>query len=300
MNKQKTVAIIGAGESGLAAAKYALEYGLVPEIFDKSNTFGGLWGNSTAIYDGLNANISYFTMSYSDHNYPNRTSIIPSKKEVYKYFESYIEKFNLKKYLRLNTQVLHVQQDKTYNKWAVTSINLCDEQKTEVFDFLIIASGLHSRGKIPAFQNIENFKGTIIHSSQFKIDDDKFKSKKVVVIGASFSSSDLSSHLVGHASSVVNIFRRPYLIAKRLLHFKNENNEYNIRPIDACFHTRSYVLLKTKEEKINYYLKMFPDQLSLDENHPLHINPSEIEFPKISISDFYLDHVQKGLKKDNF
>jgi dimethylaniline monooxygenase (N-oxide forming) len=47
----KKVAIIGAGPAGLTSAKYALQYGLMPTLFEKSNQIGGLWSSNTAIWD---------------------------------------------------------------------------------------------------------------------------------------------------------------------------------------------------------------------------------------------------------
>ena len=43
MMNTKTVAIIGAGVSGLAAGKVLLEDGFDVTIFDRQNTLGGIW-----------------------------------------------------------------------------------------------------------------------------------------------------------------------------------------------------------------------------------------------------------------
>jgi len=61
MVSDKTVAIIGAGSSGSCAAKYCIENGLNPTIFEKSKYPGGLWASSgsiekqyrTAVWDGI-------------------------------------------------------------------------------------------------------------------------------------------------------------------------------------------------------------------------------------------------------
>jgi cation diffusion facilitator CzcD-associated flavoprotein CzcO len=37
------VAIIGSGASGLPAIRNALQYGVVPVVFEKSDDIGGLW-----------------------------------------------------------------------------------------------------------------------------------------------------------------------------------------------------------------------------------------------------------------
>jgi dimethylaniline monooxygenase (N-oxide forming) len=54
------VAIIGAGASGLASARRALEYGVEIVVFEASDHIGGIWvyseepaGSSSPIYDNL-------------------------------------------------------------------------------------------------------------------------------------------------------------------------------------------------------------------------------------------------------
>ena len=289
----KKYAIIGAGESGLAAAKYLKQKGITPVIFEKSFTFGGVWSPSSHAYEGLIANMSYYTMCFSDHYYPPNTPIIPKKTDVYEYLIDYVHKFGLDNLFRFNTKVTRVtlNDDKT---WTVVYETLNDHTKEEIFDYLIIATGLHGKPKIPNFENMNMYEGILMHSSQFLLNDERLKSKKVLLIGASFSSSDLSANLVGHASEIINVFRKPYFICKKLISIKNADNTFSIKPIDFIFHTRSSAGLSSNEERIKKYSCMFPEQIELDSSHPLHINLKEVEYPKISISDFYYDYVKEG------
>lgn len=84
-NKRERVAIIGSGPAGLVSAKYALEYGLVPTIFDRKNIPGGLWSAGTAIWDQMYTNVSKYSVSFSDFPWPESSSIIPSAKDVFNY-----------------------------------------------------------------------------------------------------------------------------------------------------------------------------------------------------------------------
>ena len=45
----RTVAVIGAGASGLTAVKACMEEGLVPTCFEKLDCVGGLWSYTSAI-----------------------------------------------------------------------------------------------------------------------------------------------------------------------------------------------------------------------------------------------------------
>jgi cation diffusion facilitator CzcD-associated flavoprotein CzcO len=83
----KTVAIIGAGPYGLAAAKHILDCGLTPFVFEKGNDIGGLWRPNTATWEGLHTNASIHVMTFADHPWPKEHSLFPSKDEVHAYIK---------------------------------------------------------------------------------------------------------------------------------------------------------------------------------------------------------------------
>ena len=98
-------------------------------------------------------------MQFSDHPHTYGPSIIPSFKDINAYVLSFIEKFKLDKIMRLSTQVNKCKYLPN-KKWEIHSVNLVtNESKVEVYDFLIVSSGLHSSPRIPKFENSENFKG---------------------------------------------------------------------------------------------------------------------------------------------
>ena len=181
----RRVAIIGAGPSGLTSAKYAIENGLVPTVFEKSNDICGLWSNTStnkAVWAGLYSNISYYTEQFSDHSWPKDSLIFPSANDIYNYLKSYAKKFSIENVTRLNNRIELVEKQED-NKWRINSIDLLKKQKkTEIFDFVMCASGLHSQPRIPIIENSDKFKGLQLHSSQFQLNDPLLKSKSVAVV----------------------------------------------------------------------------------------------------------------------
>ncbi len=105
----KEVAIIGAGMSGLAAAKYILECGMTPIVLEKENDLGGLWHPQTgAVWHSLRTNTSHFTCMFSDFPWKPGTQINPNQKEVFEYIKSYVAHFNLEPHIQFKTQVNNI------------------------------------------------------------------------------------------------------------------------------------------------------------------------------------------------
>ena len=69
---RRRVAVIGAGVSGLAAAKYLLDEGLEPVVFEQKSEIGGLWNYHEELPDGggvmyrsLRTNTSKQTLAFA-------------------------------------------------------------------------------------------------------------------------------------------------------------------------------------------------------------------------------------------
>ncbi|GIM01998.1 hypothetical protein Vretimale_6699, partial [Volvox reticuliferus] len=99
--QRKTVAIIGCGLSGLAAAKAAIQAGLFPTIFDRRRAAGGMWTDGSATYDSLHTNVSRFTCSFSDFPWPASAPDFPSALEVGQYLSAYQRTFLTEENCRL-------------------------------------------------------------------------------------------------------------------------------------------------------------------------------------------------------
>jgi len=55
------VAIIGAGISGLLAAKSCIEVGIFPVVFERKNNVGGVWHRTQGyMWDSMNINVSKY------------------------------------------------------------------------------------------------------------------------------------------------------------------------------------------------------------------------------------------------
>src|SRR5207237_209254 len=73
---------------------------------------------------------------------------------------------------------------------------------SEIFDAVVVCSGLYSQPWIPQFPGAETYTGKIIHSSLYK-GPEAYKGQDVVVLGVGSSGTDIATELGGVAKRVV-------------------------------------------------------------------------------------------------
>jgi len=230
-DSNKRVAIIGAGPSGIVAAKECLADGLKPTVYEKEGDIGGLWNPKTgATWRGMQTNLSRFSCSFSDFPWPSSSPEFPTQQQFYEYFCDYITHFSLQGYFQFNTKIIKIKRGQ--NSWDVTSIQENNE-KTEKFDFVIIATGVFSKRYFPNIPEKNSFKGTILHSLDYK-DSREIKGNKIIVIGGSYSGVEISSDLAKIGKKVINIIKNPIWIMPRYIPDKSLKGEPKL-PLDLCF-----------------------------------------------------------------
>lgn len=323
-NKGKRLAIIGAGISGIVSAKYALENGFSDiSIFDTKKSLGGNWydDKNSPMWDHLKTNVSKYIMMFSDFVWQEQDENFNDKKEVINFLEKYATHFKIHKYLKLETKVLHVSRiiNERENNNEIYKIQIKhkeEEIKTLEFDYVIVCSGFLS---IPDYTVFERFrtpeskcKVEIIHATNFK-NADKFKDKRVIVIGQAHSSTQIATKISRVAKDLINIFRKPsHVLPKRLyvekynkqipfdlelFKFKVETEEENIAFTnipDSVIHKKKNNFMKSiafpdyngKGNKNNTFFNDLPEYLIVED---------DCEIPlTIGISDGYYKGIKKG------
>ncbi len=210
---KKKYAIIGAGPSGLSAAKVFTELGISFQGYEASESVGGLWNfknpksplypNVHLISSRKRTEFKHFPMNSIQEDYPHHA-------KVFDYLISYAKHFDLMKSFRFNTPVQ--QLDRLENgRWKLQLVN----GETEIYHGIVIATGIYSSPHSPKFDG--NFSGKIIHSSQIK-ELESFRDKRVLIIGAGNSGCDIACDL-SRLNDQVGLSMRTgnYIIPKYLL-----------------------------------------------------------------------------------
>lgn len=158
------VIVIGAGWSGLAAAKTYIQINPAIDltILDDDSTVGGVW-SSARLYPGLVANSPNGLYEYSDLSMVNEAQPalkpIPGR-QVQAYLHQYAEENGLLSKIKFGSKVVKAERRGGDRGWRVRTsrgdVLECDK--------LIVATGLYSKPHWPDIPRDEDFTGAVIHS----------------------------------------------------------------------------------------------------------------------------------------
>ncbi len=186
-----TVCLIGAGSSGIAAAKALHERGIPFDCFEKSDRVGGNWvfGNTNGMsssYRSLHINTSRTRMEYTDFPMPESYPDFPHHTHIAEYFDAYVDHFGFRDRIVFETGVEHAARGED-GTWTVR----LDTGEERRYDALAVANGHHwdPRWPEPAFPG--SFDGEQMHAHHY-VDNEPFKGRRVLVLGIGNSAMDIA------------------------------------------------------------------------------------------------------------
>ena len=238
MSKRKTVAVIGGGVSGLAAAKAFDERGHRVLGIERSHDFGGVWELSRS-YPDVQTQSPKDLYRFTDLPMPDEYPEWPKGPQVHAYLHAYAKKHNLARLFRLNTNVVSMDRRTDGQPGWTLTLEAAGRSWTEDVDFVAICTGQFSDKNIIRHAGQEDFEaagGHVMHSSEYT-DPEMARGKHVVVLGGSKSATDLVVNAAKNgARSVTMVYREPvwrvpYFVGginfKRLLYMRAQEQQFN-------------------------------------------------------------------------
>ena len=196
------IAVIGAGPSGLLAAKHALAAGFEPTVFEAGDDLGGQWhtrASSSGVWAGMPTNTSRGMTAFADYPPPSTWPLHPSAEQVHDYLRSYARHFAVTPTIRVHTAVRRLELG-----WRVDS---------EPFDAVIIASGRFRKPRIAP--ELTAFRGELLHAFDYP-GAAAFRDRRTLVYGNGVSGNEIASDIAGVAP-VVSAFRKPRYILQKVV-----------------------------------------------------------------------------------
>lgn len=210
------IGVIGAGSSGIAAAKVLAENRVPFDCIERSDRVGGNWvfknkNEMSSAYRSLHINTSRDKMAYSDFPMPANFPDYPHHAQIAQYFDSYVDHFGFRDKILFNTGVKRAELTSD-GLWRL----VFDTGEQRLYDALIVANGHHWDPRWPEPAYPGRFDGKQIHSHSYidPYDPVSCVGRNVLVVGFGNSALDIACELgrKGVAKNVYLSQRRGYWV----------------------------------------------------------------------------------------
>jgi trimethylamine monooxygenase len=158
-----------------------------------------LWSN------GPKEGLEFADYSFEEH-FGKQIASYPPRAVLLDYIEGRVKKAGVRDWIKFNTIVSRVEAEG--HKFSVTSRDLpSGAESTEVFDYVVCASGHFSTPNIPDFEGFNSFKGRILHAHDFR-DALEFKDQDILIVGTSYSAEDIGSQCWKYGTKSITVSHR--------------------------------------------------------------------------------------------
>ncbi len=206
--KQVDAVVIGSGFGGLYALhKLRNDLGLDVQAFDNAAGVGGTWYWNT--YPGARSDTEVTAYCYSFdralYDEWNWTERYPRQPEILAYLNHFAERYDLKRSIQFETQVVSTDFDDATGRWLVGT----DTGQTWSAQFIVEGVGLLSSTNFPNFPGQENFGGECYHSSRWPQGGVDLTGKRVAVIGTGSTGVQIITAIAPEVSHLTVFQRTP-------------------------------------------------------------------------------------------
>ncbi|KAF2312829.1 hypothetical protein GH714_040879 [Hevea brasiliensis] len=199
LSLSKNVCVIGAGPSGLVAARELRKEGHKVVVLEQKHDVGGQWlyepnvekedplgrNKFLEVHSSIYASLNIPKGDHGLHRFPifgeegRDMRRFPGHRELWLYLKDFCHHFGLREMIRFNTRVEYVgmldygDQFKQDLKWAVKSRaeenNGNYKEVEEVFDAVVVATGHYSHPLMPTIKGMDTWKRKQMHSHIYRV-----------------------------------------------------------------------------------------------------------------------------------
>ncbi|MET0390421.1 MAG: NAD(P)/FAD-dependent oxidoreductase, partial [Polyangiales bacterium] len=218
--EETDVVIIGAGFGGMLTAAHLHKHGLVNyRIIDRAADFGGTWYWNR--YPGCMCDVE----SYCYLPLLEETGYMPKHKyahasEIFAYCQLLGRHFEMYPKALFQTETRDVVWDERSARWIVTTSR--DDRLAA--RFVVMASGVLHKPKLPGIRGLDTFQGHVFHTSRWDYGFtgggpdapmDKLRDKRVAVVGTGATAVQVVPKLAAAAKHLYVFQRTPSAIGHR-------------------------------------------------------------------------------------
>jgi hypothetical protein len=204
--RDPTVLVVGGGQAGLSIAARLTQLQVDTLIVDREPRIGDNWRkryHALTLHNQVQVNhLPYMPFP------PNWPTYIP-KDKVANWFETYVESMELNYWPA--TALESGTYDEGEQRWSVVLRRADGTARAMRPRHVVIATGVSGIPNIPDIPTLEEFRGTVLHSSQYR-DGEDWSGRKALVIGTGNSGHDIAQDLWSSGAQVTLVQRGPSMV----------------------------------------------------------------------------------------
>lgn len=198
------VVIIGAGISGIAAARRLERLGIPYTILEAAEAVGGTWLLNS--YPGCGVDIASHYFSYSFAQNPGWSRFYAKQPEILDYLQEVAREAGILDHVRLNCRVSAARYDTTTQRWTVTGTDPDGRRLDLVGDVVISATGLLGVPHVPDYEGLDGFTGALVHSAEWD-DQIELAGRRVALVGSGASANQIGP-TVAPVAAELTVYQR--------------------------------------------------------------------------------------------
>ncbi|KAK5173627.1 uncharacterized protein LTR77_002308 [Saxophila tyrrhenica] len=196
---------VGAGAAGLLMAykmkKLFSDYELI--CYEKNPSVAGTWYENR--YPGCACDVPAHAYTFSFEPNPEWDCFFAYAPQIKRYFEGFAEKYDLNKYIKLNSKVTSATWDEAKGIYNL-NINSEGQELEDWCHVLVNGTGFLNDWKWPKIPGLHDFQGKLLHSANWDQDVD-YDGKTVAVIGTGSSAIQIVPQVQKKASHLTAFMR---------------------------------------------------------------------------------------------
>lgn len=207
-----SVAIIGAGFSGIAMAIQLEQLGVPYTIFERRGELGGTW--SANQYPDIRVDTMTLTYELCLERPARWSEYFARGAEVRRYLEGVAERHDVTRHVEVDHALESARFDESTSRWSL-GFSRSDGSRVEYeANVIVSAAGLFSTPTTPDLPGKESFEGEILHPTQWK-SEHSAKGKRVAVVGNGSTGVQLLAPIAEEADRTIVFQRTPQWISPR-------------------------------------------------------------------------------------
>jgi putative flavoprotein involved in K+ transport len=201
---QAPVVVVGAGAAGLATAAALREGGRDVTVFERADRVGASWAGR---YDSLHLHTVRWLSGLPGVPIPRAYGKWVARDDLLQYLATYARKRSLRP--ELGTTVRRIDPSGDGGGWLLRT-----DRGDRTASRVVVATGYSHTPRRPTWPGVETFTGDLRHSADYR-EPSAYAGKRVLVVGAGNSATEIALDLLRVAAEVTLSVRTPPNIVRR-------------------------------------------------------------------------------------